>query len=236
MEKIIVRANERGLADHGWLQARHTFSFAGYYNPERVHFGTLRVFNDDIVAGGMGFGMHPHDNMEIVTIPIKGSLEHKDSQGNHGVITNGEVQVMSAGSGINHSEFNHSKDEDVNLMQIWVFTRTRDIEPRYDQKKFDPEGRKNKFQVVVSPEENKESLWVNQYVYFNLGDFDKGQNVKYERKLKNNGLWIFMIEGEAEIAGEKLGRRDSIGITDADDIEIKFSEDSQILVMDVPMN
>lgn len=236
MEKIIVRANERGLADHGWLKARHTFSFAGYYNPERVHFGTLRVFNDDVVAGGMGFGMHPHDNMEIVTIPIKGSLEHKDSQGNSGVITNGEVQVMSAGSGIHHSEFNHSKDEDVNLMQIWVFTRTRDIEPRYDQKRFDAEGRKNKFQVVVSPEENKESLWVNQYVYFNLGDFDKGQNIKYERKLKNNGLWIFMIEGEAEIDGEKLGRRDSMGITGADDIDIKFSEDSQILVMDVPMN
>jgi len=236
MEKIIVRANERGLADHGWLKARHTFSFASYYNPERTHFGTLRVFNDDVVAGGMGFGAHPHDNMEIVTIPIKGTLEHKDNQGNSGVITNGEVQVMSAGSGIEHSEFNHSKDEEVNLMQIWVFTRTRDIEPRYDQKKFDAEGRKNKFQIVVSPEENKDSLWVNQYVYFNLGDFDKGQNVKYERKLKSNGLWIFMIEGEAEIAGEKISRRDSIGITGADDIEMKFSEDSKILIIDVPMN
>ena len=139
MANIIVRANERGAADHGWLNAKHTFSFAGYYNPERVHFGMLRVFNDDIVAPGMGFGMHPHDNMEIVTIPIQGELEHKDSEGHHGVITQGEVQVMSAGSGLYHSEFNHSKDKEVNLMQIWVLPRERDIQPRYDQKAFDAE-------------------------------------------------------------------------------------------------
>jgi redox-sensitive bicupin YhaK (pirin superfamily) len=236
MSNIIVRANERGSADHGWLNAKHTFSFAGYYNPERVHFGMLRVFNDDIVAPGMGFGMHPHDNMEIVTIPIHGELEHKDSEGHSGVITEGEVQVMSAGSGLYHSEFNHSKENEVNLMQIWVFPRERDIKPRYDQKKFDAEGRTNKFQVVASPEKDNGSLWLNQNVYFNLGNFDAGQNVKYERKLKNNGLWLFMIEGEAEVNGEKLNRRDSMGITDTDAADIKFSKDSKVLIIDVPMN
>jgi redox-sensitive bicupin YhaK (pirin superfamily) len=236
MANIIVRANERGAADHGWLNAKHTFSFAGYYNPERVHFGMLRVFNDDIVAPGMGFGMHPHDNMEIVTIPIQGELEHKDSEGHHGVITQGEVQVMSAGSGLYHSEFNHSKEKEVNLMQIWVLPRERDIQPRYDQKAFDAEGRKNKFQLVASPEKDNGSLWLNQYVYFNLGDFDKDTTTKYERKLKNNGLWIFVIEGEAEVNGEKLERRDSMGITETDAAEFKFSKDSKILIIDVPMN
>lgn len=236
MANIIVKANERGSANHGWLNAQHTFSFAGYYNPERVHFGLLRVFNDDIVAPGMGFGMHPHDNMEIVTIPIKGELEHRDSEGNHGVITEGEVQVMSAGSGLEHSEFNHSKENEVNLMQIWVFPKERNIKPRYDQKKFDAEGRKNKFQVVASPEKDNGSLWLNQNVYFNLGNFDAGTTAKYERKLKNNGLWLFVIEGEAEVNGEKLNRRDSIGITEEDAADIKFSKDSKILIIDVPMN
>lgn len=236
MSKTIIRADERGHADHGWLNARHTFSFAGYYNPERVHFGLLRVFNDDIVAPAMGFGMHPHDNMEIVTIPLKGQLEHKDSEGNHGVITEGEVQVMSAGSGIYHSEFNPSKENEVNLLQIWVFPKQRDIEPRYDQKKFDEEGRKNQFQVVASPETDNGSLWLNQNVYFNIGNFDAGQSVTYNKKLKNNGLWIFVMEGEAEVNGEKLERRDSAGITDEEAIEIKANKDSKILIIDVPMN
>ena len=236
MSKTIIRADERGHAAHGWLNARHTFSFAGYYNPERVHFGLLRVFNDDIVAPAMGFGMHPHDNMEIVTIPLKGQLEHKDSEGNHGVITEGEVQVMSAGSGIYHSEFNPSKENEVNLLQIWVFPKQRDIEPRYDQKKFDEEGRKNQFQVVASPETDNGSLWLNQNVYFNIGNFDAGQSVTYNKKLINNGLWIFVMEGEAEVNGEKLERRDSAGITDEEAIEIKANKDSKILIIDVPMN
>lgn len=236
MSKTIIRANERGAANHGWLNAKHTFSFAGYYNPERVHFGLLRVFNDDIVAPAMGFGMHPHDNMEIVTIPLKGKLEHKDSEGNHGVITEGEVQVMSAGSGIYHSEFNPSKEEEVNLLQIWVFPKLRDVNPRYDQKKFDEEGRKNKFQVVASPEADNGSLLLNQNVYFNIGNFDAGQNLTYNRRLKGNGLWIFMIEGEAEINGEKLEKRDSIGISDTDAADIKVTKDSKILIIDVPMN
>jgi redox-sensitive bicupin YhaK (pirin superfamily) len=184
----------------------------------------------------MGFGMHPHDNMEIVTIPIHGELEHKDSEGHSGVITEGEVQVMSAGSGLYHSEFNHSKENEVNLMQIWVFPREKDIKPRYDQKKFDAEGRTNKFQLVASPEKDNGSLWLNQNVYFNLGNFDAGKTAKYERKLKNNGLWLFIIEGEAEVNGERLNRRDSMGITDTDSAEIKFSKDSKILIIDVPMN
>jgi redox-sensitive bicupin YhaK (pirin superfamily) len=217
------------------MQSIHS-ALPGITIPERVHFGMLRVFNDDIVAPGMGFGMHPHDNMEIVTIPIEGELEHKDSEGHHGVITQGEVQVMSAGSGLYHSEFNHSKDKEVNLMQIWVLPRERDIEPRYDQKEFDEEGRKNKFQIVASPEKDNGSLWLNQYVYFNIGNFDAGTTTKYERKLKNNGLWIFVIEGEAEVNGEKLERRDSMGITDTEIVEFKFSKNSKILIIDVPMN
>jgi redox-sensitive bicupin YhaK (pirin superfamily) len=236
MKKILYKADERGFADHGWLRSWHSFSFADYYDPRKIHFGTLRVLNDDIVKGGMGFGMHPHDNMEIVTIPLKGSLEHKDSEGNHGVINTNDVQIMSAGSGLYHSEFNHSKSEEVNLFQIWVFPKEKDIKPRYDQKTFDPAERENSLITVVSPEKNNNSLWINQDAYFSLGKFDKGRELTYEIKKKGNGAYIMVIEGSITTVSESLERRDAIGIYDTDTIQIKFNDDSEILIIEIPMN
>lgn len=237
MKKIIHKSESRGHADHGWLNARHSFSFASWHNPEKVHFGMLRVLNDDIVQEGMGFGSHPHDNMEIVTIPLKGQLQHKDSMGNSSVINENEVQVMSAGSGVTHSEFNPSETNPVNLFQIWVFPNKRDVEPRYDQKKFNPEDRKNKLQVIVSPKDNvvDGSMWIHQNAYFTLGDFDAGKEFAYEIKGKGNGMYVMVIEGSIEAAGEKLNKRDAIGISETDKIDFKVLEDTQILLIEVPM-
>src|SRR5579872_4416643 len=188
MKKIIHRAEDRGYADHGWLKAHHSFSFADYSDMTKVHFGELRVLNDDTVAPGRGFGMHPHDNMEIVTIPLSGAIKHRDSMGNEGVIRAGDVQIMSAGTGIVHSEFNASSSEFLNLFQIWVFPKVRNIQPRYDQKTFLPEGRKEKFQVLVSPGKEDGTMWVNQDVWFNLGDFSAWKEIAYAPKLKGNGI------------------------------------------------
>ena len=236
MNKIIHKADSRGYADHGWLQSFHSFSFANYHNPEKVRFGLLRVLNDDIVAPGMGFGTHPHDNMEIVTIPLKGELAHQDSTGNKEVIKAGEVQIMSAGSGLTHSEFNNSKKEFVNLFQIWVFPKEKNITPRYDQKIFNPEERKNKFQIVVSPDEKDGALWINQDAYFTLGNFDEGNSVKYEIKKNGNGVYIMITEGSAEIDGEVLSRRDAIGLSDLSSVEIKILAKSELLIIEVPMS
>ena len=235
MNKIIHKADSRGYADHGWLQSFHSFSFANYHNPEKVRFGLLRVLNDDIVAPGMGFGTHPHDNMEIVTIPLKGELAHQDSTGNKEVIKAGEIQIMSAGSGLTHSEFNNSKKEFVNLFQIWVFPKEKNITPRYDQKIFDPEERTNKFQTVVSPDEKDGALWINQDAYFTLGNFDEGNSVKYEIKKNGNGVYIMITEGSAEIDGEVLSRRDAIGLSDLSSVEIKLLAKSELLLIEVPM-
>ena len=235
MNKIIHKADSRGYADHGWLQSFHSFSFANYHNPEKVRFGLLRVLNDDIVAPGMGFGTHPHDNMEIVTIPLKGELAHQDSTGNKEVIKAGEIQIMSAGSGLTHSEFNNSKKEFVNLFQIWVFPKEKNITPRYDQKIFDPEERKNKFQIVVSPDEKDGALWINQDAYFTLGNFDEGNSVKYEIKKNGNGVYVMITEGSAEIDGEVLSRRDAIGLSDLSSVEIKLLVKSDLLLIEVPM-
>ncbi len=236
MNKIIHKADSRGYADHGWLQSFHSFSFANYHNPEKVRFGLLRVLNDDIVAPGMGFGTHPHDNMEIVTIPLKGELAHQDSTGNKEVIKAGEVQIMSAGSGLTHSEFNNSKKEFVNLFQIWVFPKEKNITPRYDQKIFDPEERKNKFQIVVSPDEKDGTLWINQDAYFTLGNFDEGNSVKYEIKKNGNGVYVMITEGSAEIDGEVLSRRDAIGLSDLSSVEIKILAKSELLIIEVPIS
>lgn len=235
MKKTIHRADSRGHADHGWLNAHHSFSFANYYNPERIRFGTLRVLNDDIVQPGEGFGTHPHDNMEIVTIPLKGELAHKDSTGNKEVIRTNEVQIMSAGSGLTHSEFNNSKTDEINLLQIWVFPKEKNIKPRYDQKVFKPEDRKNKIKTVVSPDDS-EALWINQDSYFSLTNLDKEKSVSYEIKTKGNGLYVFLIEGQIEIAGEKLSKRDAVGLEDIDSVEIKADENSEVLLIEVPMN
>jgi redox-sensitive bicupin YhaK (pirin superfamily) len=235
MKTILHKANTRGHANHGWLDSYHTFSFAGYYNPERVHFGALRVLNDDSVAGGMGFGKHPHDNMEIVSIPLSGDLEHADSMGNTAVIKQNDVQIMSAGTGVVHSEKNKSNDTTVKFLQIWVFPKLKNIQPRYEQKTFDPATRQNKLQEVVSPIKGGDGLWINQDAWFHLGNFSAGNSFSYNFKQKGNGLYAFVLEGEVSIGDQKLSRRDGLGISDADVVSIKAETNSEILLMEVPM-
>ncbi|MBK8982326.1 MAG: pirin family protein [Ignavibacteria bacterium] len=236
MKKRIFKSGDRGKADHGWLIARHSFSFANYYDPEKIRFGTLRVLNDDIVKPSQGFGKHPHDNMEIVTIPLKGELAHEDSTGNKEVIYANEVQIMSAGSGLTHSEFNNSETEEVNLLQIWVFPKVKDITPRYDQKKFNAEERHNIIQTIVSPVENENTLWINQNAYFSLSDVDKDLIINYEIKSKGNGIYIFLIDGRVEIDEVILDKRDAAGIEGADAVEVKALENSRLLFIEVPMS
>lgn len=235
MKTTIHRADTRGYADHGWLKTYHTFSFASYYDPARVRFGLLRVLNDDIIEAGMGFGTHPHDNMEIITIPLEGELAHKDSMGTKQTLKAGEIQIMSAGSGLTHSEFNNSETERINLLQIWVFPKERDIKPIYDQKVFDINERKNKFQTVVSPNKETGAMWINQDAFFSLADIDKSKSLQYDVKHKGNGTYLFVIEGSVNAAGEILNKRDAIGIEDISNIEISALENSEILVIDVPM-
>lgn len=235
MKKVIHRADSRGLAQHGWLTSRHTFSFANYYHPERQNFGALRVLNDDIVAGGMGFGTHPHDNMEIVSIPLKGALEHRDNMGTTAVIKENDVQIMSAGTGVQHSEYNHSKTDTVNFLQIWIFPKVKNIQPRYDQKTFAPGERKNQLKVVISPEKNDSTIWINQDAYFSLGNMDAGNEQHYTVKIKGNGVYLFVLEGEIEVEGETLNRRDAIGLSECDLVEIKALKNAEILVMEIPM-
>jgi len=232
MNTVIHKAGDRGHANHGWLNAHHSFSFAGYYDPKKEQFGTLRVLNDDIVQAGYGFGMHPHNNMEIVTIPLRGALKHKDSSGGEGVIKTGDVQIMSAGKGIMHSE-HATADEDVNLFQIWVFPKKINIEPRYDQRTFDVSDRENKWQIVVSPEETHQALWINQDAYFSLGNFDT--TTSYQINKTENGVYLMVIEGEIEIDGNVLTNRDAIGITEAKAFEIKVLQPAKLLVVEVPM-
>lgn len=236
MKTIFHPSSERGHADHGWLNARHSFSFASYHDPSKVHFGLLRVLNDDIVAPGMGFGMHPHDNMEIVTIPLKGSLEHRDSMGNIGVIKPNEIQAMSAGSGLMHSEYNHSKTEEINLLQIWVFPKEKNITPRYEQKVFTEEDKNDKFKTIVSPVRSEETMWINQDAYFSIGKFKAGSTHEYTIKHKGNGAYVFIIEGTATIEGQELNRRDAIGIWETEKFSVDIKADSEILVVEVPMN
>lgn len=235
MKKVVHRANTRGHADHGWLKSFHTFSFAGYYDPERTNFGLLRVLNDDVIEGGKGFGKHPHDNMEIISIPIFGAITHKDSTGRDKVINTNDVQIMSAGRGIAHSEFNASETASANFLQIWVFPKEVDIEPRYEQKIFDPFGRKNKFQTVVSPGDT-DAVWINQDAYFSLGNLDKGIALDYEVRKTGNGVYAFVINGEVKINDEVLQRRDAIGLSEVERIHIEATADAEVLLMEVPMN
>lgn len=232
---ILHKADTRGDANHGWLQSKHSFSFANYYNPERMHFGVLRVLNDDIVASGMGFGMHPHDNMEIISIPLEGELEHKDSMGNVGIIKEGEIQVMSAGTGIRHSEYNKNKDKDVKFLQIWVFPNKRNVTPRYDQISIKEVEKKNEFYQVLSPNEGEQGVWIHQDAWFHIGKFDKEKSTTYDLKKQGNGMYFFVLEGEVEVAGQKLSQRDGFGIWDTDKVDVKSLTDSRILLMEVPM-
>jgi redox-sensitive bicupin YhaK (pirin superfamily) len=236
MKSIYYPANERGHNDIGWLKANFSFSFGPYYNPDKVHFGALRVLNDDIIAGGTGFGTHPHDNMEIITIPISGALEHKDSMGSIGVIHAGEVQIMSAGSGITHSEYNHSKAEAANTLQIWLFPKERNIKPRYDQKNFKEVLKLNEFATLISPDKNKtDALWINHDATFSMGDFEPGQKIDYNFNITGNGLYVFVIEGAAKIDGTTLNKRDGLGVYDTSSITIETEATSRILLMEVPM-
>ena len=232
---VLHKANTRGHADHGWLNAYHSFSFASWYNPERVQFGTLRVLNDDTIAAGMGFGEHGHDNMEIITIPLEGDLEHKDSMGNAETIKTGDVQVMSAGTGIRHSEFNPNHDQRTKLFQIWLFPRTKNVTPRYQQITLDKSLQKNDFAQILSPNADDEGVWIHQDAWFYLSDFDKDFNKKLSLKKEGNGFYIMNIEGEIEVDGEKLSTRDAIGISNANEIEIKANTSSKFLVMEIPM-
>jgi len=235
MKKILHKAADRGHADHGWLKTDYSFSFSNYYNPEKVHFGLLRVLNDDTIAGGMGFGMHPHDNMEIVTIVMEGAVKHNDSMGNTEVISAGEIQVMSAGTGITHAEYNNSTTTPLKLFQIWVFPSEKNIRPRYDQKKLDLSKHENKMEAMISPGKEPGTLWINQDAWFLLGKFTEESSFYYKPKKQGNGVYIFVIEGTVEVEGEKLGKRDAIGISDYDSVEILPSKDTELLFIDVPM-
>lgn len=236
MKKILHRSETRGDANHGWLHSKHTFSFANYYDPQRMNFGVLRVLNDDKVSGGMGFGTHPHQNMEIISIPLSGDLEHQDSMGNTTVIKEGDIQVMSAGTGVQHSEYNKNKDEEVRFLQIWVIPHTQNVEPRYDQITLKKEDRKNKLQQVLSPNKEDAGVWIHQDAWFNMVDLDADKAVTYDFNLASNGLYLFVLEGSVEVADEKLERRDGLGIFDTQSITLKASEQASVLLMEVPLH
>jgi len=232
---IIHKANTRGHADHGWLNAYHSFSFASYRKPERMNFGVLRVLNDDTVAGGMGFGTHPHDNMEIITIVFEGELIHKDSMGNSSIIKAGDIQVMSAGAGIQHSEVNNLPQQAVKLLQIWLFPNQKNVTPRYQQISLNKANRKNKLQQVLSPDKNDEGVWIHQSAWFYLSILEGGKEVTHTIKQKTNGVYIFILSGKLIVNNETLEARDAIGITETDLITIKAESDAEFLVMDLPM-
>jgi redox-sensitive bicupin YhaK (pirin superfamily) len=232
---IIHKADTRGDANHGWLKSRHTFSFANYHNPERIHFGALRVLNDDMVEAGRGFGTHPHDNMEIISIPLEGDLEHKDSLGNIAIIKHGDIQVMSAGTGVFHSEFNKNKDRPVKFLQIWVFPNKKNVTPRYDQITLNISDRHNKLQQILSPNENDEGVWIHQNAWFHLGKFDKGVATEYQLKAKGNGVYAFILEGDVIVNDQLLSTRDGFGIWEVDSIKVKADTDAEFLLMEVPM-
>ncbi|WP_294824561.1 pirin family protein [uncultured Flavobacterium sp.] len=237
MRSRLFPKSERGTANHGWLQANFSFSFGSYYNPDMVQFGMLRVLNDDTIAAGMGFGTHPHDNMEIVTIPLEGGLTHRDSMGNQETVRFGEVQVMSAGTGIQHSEMNASQTEQAKTLQLWIFPEKDNVAPRYGQKSFDLESHRNSLMTVVSPEGKNDgsALWIHQQAFLQLGLFDAGQNFTYNVKIPENGLYLFLIEGELEINGQAVKERDAFGAVEFDSLEISVKAPSKILTIEVPM-
>lgn len=234
MKTIFHPASERGFASHGWLQSYHSFSFAGFYDPEKMHFGALRVLNDDTVAPGYGFGTHPHDNMEIISIPLYGDLHHKDSTGRDKIIKQGDVQIMSAGSGIQHSEKNAHHDKEVKFLQIWVFPKQKNIEPRYEQKSFSIESRQNQWQTVVAPDDPK-ALWINQDAWFTLGNIEPGTSLTYDFHLSGNGVYVFVIDGEVNIEGQRISSRDALGVWETGSLSIQANTQSELLLIEVPM-
>lgn len=235
MKSTYYPAVERGHANLGWLDSYHSFSFGQFHNAQKMHFGALRVLNDDIVAAGKGFGAHPHDNMEIVSIPLSGALAHKDSTGRNEIINTGDVQIMSAGSGIEHSEFNASKTDPVNFLQVWLFPKQKNIKPRYEQKTFNAEERINKWQVVVSPDEKDKAVWINQDAKFSLATIEAGNTLNYKNGFEGNGVYFFVLEGKSTIAGKELNKRDAIGVSETNDTTINATEKTSVLAIEVPM-
>ncbi|MBH1959220.1 MAG: pirin family protein [Flavobacteriia bacterium] len=235
MKTVYHKADSRGFADHGWLKSYHTFSFANYYNPERMNFGVLRVLNDDQVASGMGFGTHPHRDMEIISIPLEGDLEHKDSMGTTAVIRNGEIQVMSAGTGVQHSEYNKNKDGLVKFLQIWVIPNKLNVTPRYDQISIKENEKINDFQQILSPTPDDEGVWIHQNAWFNLAKFEKGNAKEYRIHDAKNGVYVFVLKGSAKIGDQTLGNRDGFGIWETESFTLEALGDSEVLLMEVPM-
>lgn len=236
MKTTLHRADTRGHANHGWLNSYHTFSFASYRNPERDSFGVLRVLNDDEVAAGMGFGKHGHSNMEIISIPLEGDLEHEDSMGNKTVIRSGDIQVMSAGTGVQHSEKNKNRDSKVKFLQIWVIPNKVNVEPRYDQITLKPEDTQNKLHQILSPKKEDDGVWVHQEAWFHLGEFEEGNSTEYQFKDTSNGLYVFVLEGECKVGGLSLAKRDGLGIEDAENVKFEFDTKTKLLLMEVPMS
>ncbi len=235
MKTLYHSADSRGYANHGWLKSFHSFSFANWQNPEKIHFGTLRVLNDDTVSEGMGFGTHPHRDMEIISIPLEGDLEHKDSMGTTSVIRNGEIQVMSAGTGVFHSEYNKNKDEAVKFLQIWIFPREVNLTPRYDQISIKDGEKLNDFQQILSPNQNDEGVWIHQDAWFNLAKFEKGFAKEYQFNKEGNGVYAFVLNGSAKIGDQVLNTRDALGIWDTESFTLEATEDAEILIMEIPM-
>ena len=235
MKTIFHPAETRGNANHGWLKANHSFSFAQYYDPERMNFGALRVLNDDTIAPGKGFGMHPHDNMEIITIPLKGDLEHKDSMGNVGAINEGEIQVMSAGTGVYHSEYNKNKDKPINLLQLWVIPKTRNVKPRYDQKSLREHKKTNAFYQILSPNQDDGGMWIHQDAWFHMGEFNQATVTEYITKKQGNGIYIFVIEGAFKVGDQQLNQRDALGVWEVKKISFIAEPNSKVLLVEVPM-
>ncbi|WP_313215206.1 pirin family protein [Soonwooa sp.] len=236
MKTIFYKADSRGYADHGWLKSKHTFSFANYYNPERMNFGVLRVINDDFVEGGMGFGRHPHRDMEIISIPLEGKLKHGDNMGNVGIVEKGDIQVMSAGTGIMHSEENASDTEAVKFLQIWIIPNKQDVTPRYDQLNFEEKLVPNQLLQILSPNAHDDGVWIHQDAWFNWGKFTEDTNVAYKFRKEGNGLYILLLEGGAIVDAQHLHRRDAIGIWDTNNAELKFQKGTEVLLMEVPMD
>ncbi len=236
MRTTLHKAETRGHADHGWLNSYHTFSFANYYDPERQNFGVLRVLNDDEVSGGMGFGKHGHSNMEIISIPLEGDLEHEDSIGNKTVIRSGDIQVMSAGTGVQHSEKNKNSDRKVKFLQIWLMPNKANVEPRYDQITLDTSDLQNRFHQILSPDKNDVGVWVHQNAWFHMGNFDKQTSVQYRFKNASNGLYVFVLEGECKVVDIGLGRRDGLGVEKTENVDFEIEPQTKLLLMEVPMS
>jgi len=235
MNTVLHKAATRGSANHGWLDTKHSFSFANYHNPERMHFGVLRVLNDDTVAPSRGFGTHPHDNMEIISIPLEGDLEHKDNMGNRIIIKKGDIQVLSAGTGITHSEFNANKDKNVKFLQIWLFPNKKNVKPRYDQISIRDIESKNKFYQILSPKKDDQGVWIHQNAWFHLGNFNKEESITYSLKNKSNGVYAFILEGKTVVEGQSLNKRDGFGVWNTNKIKIQAEAGLKILLMEVPM-